>query len=111
MPDSEQSRAREQAGGSNEPATSNQQRSTGPTPAEWTEAAIVADESLSRPAKRTPEEGIKEMQALISELKKRRSTLLDDLDTTGNQLSTCNGQLLTAERRLAEYQAQLKGRN
>lgn len=79
---------------------------TMPTEDEWAEADMLADQVAGVPLARTPEEGIKWMDRRIRHLESRIQNCVDD-----SQLSILNSQLREAHQRLAEYRAQLGGRN
>ena len=80
-----------------------------PSQEEWLDAGMGADEALGHPARRTPEEGIREMQARIELLTLRRNQLSRKPDAY--ELARLNSEICEAEARLAEYQTQLAGRN
>lgn len=85
---------------------------------------MVADESLSHPAKRTPEQGIKEMQDRICFLEQALKDLNKPFTYTkanaycdpneeaiASKIRRTSIELSTAKARLAEYETQLKSRN
>ena len=84
-----------------------------PTPEEWSEAGLIADESLGHPAKCTPEAGIAEMKHRIELLEQKRDQMkaLGPSETIIAELISIDSELHEARDRLAEYQLQLEGRN
>jgi len=92
-----------------------------PNPDEWTEAGMTADESLGRPAKRSPSEGINEMEARIQLLKIRRNIanarhqaapyLSGERRHFAFECLKLDRELKEAEQRLTEYKTQLEGQN
>ncbi|HEY1719295.1 MAG TPA: hypothetical protein VGH42_13520 [Verrucomicrobiae bacterium] len=86
------------------------------TKEEWIEAGIAADESLGRPAKRKPEEGIAEMKKRITHLKKQEKRIRESnriADEVARDKSSIEiaREISDARKRLSEYEAQHKGRN
>lgn len=85
------------------------------------ELEMVADEVRKKtglgPARRSPEQGIADMQTRLELLTAQKSKLLDQLEDhptdvqLANELSAVNKELLEAKERLAEYQSQFEGRN
>lgn len=85
-----------------------------PTPEEWSEAGIIADESLGHPSKCTPEAGIAEMKRRIGLLEQKRERMkgfTGPSETIITELKTVYSELQEARERLAEYEHQLEGRN
>lgn len=80
-----------------------------PNEEEWLDAGMIADESLGRPAKRTPQEGIAEMRARIKLLQARIAKA--NANGQVDELRTLNSEFREACDRLTEYQTQLEGRN
>lgn len=76
---------------------------------EWIEAGIDADKSLGHPARRTPEEGVKEMQERIAHLTNEQQAIL--ASDHPEEISRINAELKTAQVQLAAYELQLKGKN
>lgn len=88
-----------------------------PTDDEWNEAESLADSLPGRPLARTPEEGVKQMTRRIACLEEdiRRwespETGPELSAQAPKQISLLKSELTIARQCLAEYQAQLKGRN
>lgn len=86
-------------------------------PDEWTEAESLADDLPGRPLTRTPEEGVRQMTRRVACL--RESILNWNRELNGGPLAieavthikTLSEELQIALACLAEYEAQLKGRN
>ena len=87
---------------------------------EKSDASAVADDSLGHPAQRTPEEGIKDMVERMTQLTIQRNAQILVRDSqpygrarafTGGVIRDLDRQINEAKSRLAEYEAQLKGRN
>lgn len=92
-----------------------------PSDEEWIEAGMTADESLGKPARRSAEQGIRDMEAQITLLKERLQKVASRLSQMGSteyeiktltaERSKLTEELATAHDRLAEYKTQLEGRN
>ena len=81
-----------------------------PTDDEWAEADMMADEAHGKPLKRTPEEGIRDMERRIASTTQRLRNLHPDAQNPEIELQLIK-ELREAKARLKEYQIQLDERN
>jgi len=78
---------------------------------------MLADFQNGKPVKRTPERGIKDMQARIEQIKAaiwKRTTVMSETDpdpVNETDLAEYKKELAEAEARLLEYQTLLQGQN
>jgi hypothetical protein len=86
-----------------------------PTDAELRDVTDEARRDVGKPPmKRTPEQGIADMKQRIKDLTELKRKLLEQMEArTGldSDLRTINTDLSVCRQRLAEYEAQLAGKN
>ena len=88
-----------------------------PTDEEWSDANHLADEMAGHPLPRSAEEGVRDMTVRLKVLEERlvqcRAHLAAGADPVGfaEEEIKLLRELQEAKQRLAEYQAQLGGRN